>query len=195
MKRLALILSLVLLTGIVTADTHQDYMEQEDGYDSEFFPEEQEINLTELKDELNDEVPGVAMTFIEKAVPGQFINIEVIGEPSKEFLEEIAEQELTDEEAELIREEFENQLPANRSVGIEVDSDLEYITVGQEAFEDPTIHVEVDFTVIENSIDPENDIEEDIIEYIKGDEIEYDVSGVRNRLVFMAVDLYLRFAE
>ena len=195
MKRTVVLLSMLLLTGIVTADTHQQFMEQEQGYDSEFFPEEQEIDLAELKNELNEEVPGVAMTFAERAVPGQFINIEVVGEPSHEFLEEIAEQELTDEEAEVIRNEFENQLPANRSVSIEVDSNLDYITVGQEAFEDPTIRVEVDFTVVENSIDPQNDIEDDIIEYIKGDEIEYDVSGVRNRLVFLAVDLYVRFAE
>lgn len=196
MKRLTLLTALIIvLSGMVMADAHWDHMpQQEPNHQSDFFPEEQEIDLTELKEELNEEVPGIVFTVIETAAPGQMINIEIIGEPSTEFLEEIAGQELNNEEEELIRDEFENQLPEDRSVSIEVASNLEYVKISQDEFEDPTIHVRVDMNVLEEGMHAESGFEEDMIRYLREGDIEYSVSGVRNRLMFTAVDLYLKLA-
>ena len=166
-------------------------IEQNPIEDFDFLNESETIDIP--KEEIGEEVPDFLLGMAETIVPEQRVNVEIVGEFEDEFYDELAGTELTDEERNKFRDEFETVLPEDRTTSIALDSELEEVTIHPETIEDSNIDIEVDTDVIVDVVDEDKQVDdiETIGEYIENEDIEYNVSGIRNRIIFGLAEFYV----
>ena len=181
MKKTILLISLILLSSFTVADTNETIEEP--------LFEETEVDLGEMKEALEEEdtVPSFVISFAERFIPEQRMNIEFGGELSEEFYEDLAEEEDVEPEVmeEVIEEDF---LPENNSASITLDSDIETLEVNPEVHEDPNTEVTIDMVVVEDMLNESTPTKEDFIDYYKEDKIEVETSGIRNRIFLRVIE-------
>ncbi len=184
---------LLMATGLATAQPSED-----DG----FLEEEEVIDLEEAKEELLDEAPGPArylVAVIERIIPEVRADIQIHGEFSDEFVTALAEEDGLDdlgEEKDAVREVLnEKLLPENRSASIKLDDSLEELKISPEKLEDPNIQVSIHVVAIEDMMmdDIEGPVEmrDKVGKHVEEGNIEYEVSGARNRFIFTLVETVL----
>ena len=165
--------------------------------DEQLFGEEQTIDLTDIREEVEGEqIPDFVFSLAEILLPEQRINIELTGELSDEFFEDIAEDEHEEVEAEEMKDIFEDELlPENKDASMKLDNDIEELTISPSTHEEPNIEIDIDMEVTETIFDPDEESmdagEEEFLEFYEEGKIEVEAKGVRNRIFLSIVETFV----